>query len=125
MDHALSPDDLVGRTLEDLLVSKVPLGGEELAGLGRPLFYDVVLLLAGGVRCWLHGDQLEPWNSGPSLEPLDTSHFGIDPSPTFRGCMVTKVSSADDGDLLIELDGRTTLQVVTDHGTQILLSAVR
>lgn len=39
--------------------------------------------------------------------------------------MVTKVSSADDGDLLIELDGRTTLQVVTDHGTQILLSAVR
>lgn len=124
-DASLSPDEVVGQTLEDILVSTEPLVGDELPGVGRPRYCDVVLLLGGGVRCWLLGDQLEIWSSSASLAPLNPSHFGIEPNTSFRGCRVTGVSSDDEGDLIFELDDAATLQVVTDHGTQILLAPKR
>jgi len=106
-------------------VSKAPLAGEALPGLARPLYYDVVLVLEGGMRCILLGDQLERWRTSDAFEPLDPALFGIDPGLVFRGCTITKVSSDDDGDLILELDARATLQVVTDYGTRILLSEAR
>jgi len=117
----VGPDELVGRRLEDILVSRAPVVGEELPGLGQPRYHDVVLLLDGGDRYWLLGDQLEPWTRADDLEPMDPVRFEIDPALHRRGATITGVSSADEGDLVLELDGRVTLLVTADYGTRIVL----
>jgi hypothetical protein len=115
-------DWLIGRRLVDLLASVEPLVDEGLPGLERPRFYNVVLLLDGGEKFSLMGDRLEIWRETEKLRPVTAHTFQIDPGAVFRGQVVTNVSTDDVGDLIVELENQTTLQVVTNHGTRILVT---